>query len=337
MSVPDFKLKSLIRIGETQNYLKIERIKPKTEALVPAVDAFLANIKRIQGLAYMPLTLYAHIWHLGRSWTLAGIEKTGTFVITPVGHPQYTAVANRSNEIRGDTMSAIAKVPHLETNLFKEAAENIELLLGPEDEFEHLPPWLGSMLISEWSAFEILATDLWVAAVNCRPDSLGVAAIKAPKRKDDDSDPEERSKDTSSNSVSLDYLRRYGYNLSNKMGDMLKAQRKWSFNSSKSIKLAYVDTYGKDIKPLFDGTDFKNLATLEAARNLLVHRAGFVDSSFRSRVKNDLIFSQYSDGERLKIDGEMVTGFFDLAINFSCKMIEYVETWMGNHAACHKE
>lgn len=336
MSIPDFKLNSLIRIGAKSNYAKIVQCTPKTDALRLTVDAFLANVKRIQGLAFMPFVLYAHTWHFGRSWAMAGFQHTTKFDIVSPTDPNYAAVLQLAHEIKGNTLGAVAKSRQLESELMNEAADNINVVLGPQEVFEHIHPWLGSLLISEWSAFEILATDLWVAAVNSRPSSLGRAALQAPRRKDDDSPLEEASEDKKpadkkTAAVSLDTLQRYGYNLSNRMGDMLKAQRKWSFNSAKTIRFAYTDAFGKESNWPRQDSDYKTIAHLEAVRHLLVHRAGVVDQTFIDRIGADSLFSGVALVKRLTIDGDMVNFFMNLVIDYSCKYIKFVDEWLINH------
>ena len=81
---------------------------------------------------------------------------------------------------------------------------------------------LQAQVTLAWTAFEILSADLWIAAVNERPNPLAVRFAKSPQPKGQDK------------GISITALSEYGshsFDLSKQMGTVLVDHEKVDFNS----------------------------------------------------------------------------------------------------------
>lgn len=171
-----------------------------------------------------------------------------------------------------------------------------------------------------WTAFECLATDAWVTALNARPLSLGQRALTV--------SPEGGSQDgLTSKQVSVKLLAKYGFDLRAHMGTVLKP--KFDLTSLSNITRAYNAAFGK-YRQLDEVFDSRDLDLLEASRHVIVHRAGIVDEEFRSRTKRmDL---DYPLGIQLPLDGKTVSRLANSAIEAGCRLIAFVDDWLVHNS-----
>lgn len=193
---------------------------------------------------------------------------------------------------------------------------------------------LYSSLIAAWTAFEALATDLWIEAVNRRPMSLGINAILAPS----DVDP--------GNYFSLETMKRYRFGLKHRVGTMIREHepRKFDFNRADGIRIAYQSTFGvrnkeggwaadRKIKSVFSHSPFESVAILEAMRHVLVHRGGRIDNQFKSRVAKHPKFSDLPLRSILPVDGAMIREFSLAAFTLGTELLGAVDSWLKANRA----
>ncbi len=131
---------------------------------------------------------------------------------------------------------------------------------------------LSAQVALAWTAFEMLATDLWISALNEAPNPLAVRFASSMAEKQQ------------GKSVAISQLAEYGrrdFNLSSVMGTLLKDIGKADFTSLRSTKFAYEKAFGEKIA-LFD---HNGLQVLELVRNLVLHNAGIIDAKFLDSLK----------------------------------------------------
>jgi len=130
---------------------------------------------------------------------------------------------------------------------------------------------LRASVCSVWTSFEVLAVDLWEECVNKDPENF---ARKASKEK----------QGVSERQISVDDLRRYKYDLSSRMGTLLKD--KFHFSSVSGIEKAYVCLFGKErVQKIWTPEMRSALLNLEKCRHLIQHRAGVIDLQFLNATK----------------------------------------------------
>lgn len=173
---------------------------------------------------------------------------------------------------------------------------------------------LSAQLTLAWTAFEILASDLWVAAVNWDSD-LAVRYSDA-------------GGNSQSKSISIPSLASYGthdFNLSNLMGDVLR-DTKADFTSLKSTKFVYESTFGTKFH-VFDSGELK---LLELLRNLISHKSGIADERFIKGISDSFIKSAITDlpaieaGEAFPITSKLAKQLINGAIVEGENLVEAV-------------
>ncbi|MEO2088515.1 MAG: hypothetical protein ABGY75_03330 [Gemmataceae bacterium] len=109
-------------------------------------------------------------------------------------------------------------------------------------------------------------------------------------------------------SITYSILKKYDFNLSDKLGTVIHRSRKFDFNRLEGIQYAYSVVFGESVRGVLR-PHYTTLSLLEAARNLLVHRGGEIDPKFRERVQKSDVFGRLEDGDPLMLDGEIVQRF----------------------------
>ena len=171
-----------------------------------------------------------------------------------------------------------------------------------------------------WSAFEVLANDMWVACLNAYPIPLAknAACIRF----------DEANASIDSKSVKTWLLYRYDFDLRSHMGTIL--QDKFKFTDIDGIREAYIAAFGEShrdrIKQIVGGTD---LNFLESARHNIAHKAGTMDEKFLNRVKNYPDFGA-NEGEELPLTGILVSRLFSSAIESGFALVEFVDHRIAN-------
>lgn len=190
---------------------------------------------------------------------------------------------------------------------------------------------LGSMVTGSWTAFEVLAADLWEACLNARP-RLGVIALNAePEASDDDlADAQKRG---IKYHVPVHLLQKWDYNLQNRMGSLLRG--KWDFAQHDKAIDAYLrvfkDSEGKKLKELSQILKDQNLAWLDALRNVLVHNAGIADARFMSRIKKHSTLKLLKEKEPVLLNGELLLPFINTVIQRGIGLIKFIDDWLAKN------
>jgi hypothetical protein len=114
---------------------------------------------------------------------------------------------------------------------------------------EGLAAVLRGMVTGMWTAFEVLASDLWETALNIYPAELAQlkGSVPASMRKSRKSfsalATDDVEKPLSSKMIKLNYLQSHGYDLSHRMGTVLR--EKFNFQILESIRDAYLQGFDK--------------------------------------------------------------------------------------------
>lgn len=227
-----------------------------------------------------------------------------------------------------------------------------------------MQPLFGSILVTSWMTFEMLATDLWIAAVNARPKTLAWNVVIPPTTAKKVPNTHERKKPDSiqqkvnsgakkkggelkdapqfkqqAPTISFDSLAGHGFNISEEVGQFLKDDRRVNFDSLRGIRIAYYDAFrtpGDDSQrtsqPLVDLFEkhFDDLKSLEAIRNLIAHRGGTVDPKFLAEVEeHDKQLAQLPEKEPLEADGDFVLKYMKAVDSACVELFGFVDNWLA--------
>jgi len=138
---------------------------------------------------------------------------------------------------------------------------------------------LYSSIVWIWCSFEVLMKELWELSLNLGGRYTSKNVIKNLPETDGLGDVFQGK------SISLDYLARYDYDLSNQLGSALSC--KFDFTSVSGIRVAYMRAFPKS-SSIRDALDNKEILELEAARNVIVHNAGVIDEEYCEKTNTNI-------------------------------------------------
>jgi hypothetical protein len=175
--------------------------------------------------------------------------------------------------------------------------------------------WLSAQISGIWTAFEALAEEVWIAALNAQPHSL--AELKGIKKSSSNDDKK----------IDLHVLQRYGYDLSKNMGTILS--KKFSFDKLEDIRRAYAEAgFHDDELPIQEIFAEKSLDVLALTRHVIMHNGGLVDDAFlrrRADLPPELLIAI---SEPLPLSGEIVAALIAPVMQLGWDLIVAVDQWL---------
>jgi hypothetical protein len=319
----------------TNSYLGIADAL-KTESLRPVAEAFERNLNRMRTMAMLPgrLALGASIGGGAVSLMVQAAVAGKNIIQRIMQSPTPETGAQIGEEISLVFRQKIAEWDSQIGAITIDGKTKEESITQIKDVFERMHPGVASAIAKlnidvirealhallfaqvtgSWTAFETLASDLWIATVNERPRNL-VSKMR-PKNKDEES-----------KWVSLNVLCRYDFDLTGRMGSVLAESKKVSFKMLEDIRKAYRAIFSENssINVAIAGVD---LECLHAVRNVIVHRGGFADAMFCERVTRIPYWGGFNVGDELVLDGETVANLTNAAVNGGLGLLREVDEWL---------
>lgn len=300
----------------------------RTEVLKSVAEAFVKNVSNAAGLISMPEST-AKYFLGGLAVLFSAITKREQLRVAIV--EELKAFFNKEPTTQlADSLNQVDVIERVAAAFVR--SEDLGPLLGSKPRevvrlLEKLVPvqtWILTQLAAAtsgaWTAFECLATDTWVAAVNSRPVTLAARAMEA-KATGDESDAFQGK------TLQVWQLAQYGFDLRNRMGFLLRP--KFDMTSGKTFDKAFTAIFTKEslLDSLFKDPD---LRLLEASRHVIVHNAGIVDEDFIQNTKG--LNLAYPNGQPLPLDGNLVSRLLNAAIESGCKLLKFVDDWLMKNA-----
>lgn len=188
-------------------------------------------------------------------------------------------------------------------NMFKQMLEKNEI--GLRETYDAI---LDSSTVWIWCSFEVLMRELWKQSLNEGGKYLGNVVIKKLQSQD------RRTDKIQGKYIRLDYLAKYNYDISKDLGTVLLD--KFDFTSCSGICEAYNCAFprSENIKKALNS---KKLSELEAARNVIVHNAGIIDSDFCKRTSTSLA----ERGNRIRLNNRKVCEYGNAVIEVGIAMM----------------
>jgi hypothetical protein len=288
---------------------------------------FKTNAHRLVNLVVMPPLLITHTGKLQASIDLAKLSVFGKLDGTPTNE-QALEIGTQAAQILATRKSgSISGLGSLQSG-----AMNIDMWTVRDATLKEILGVLLSLaLVNAWTVFETLATDLWVAALNTKPDlacAASMTAIRVDKNERDNAVDNELGK-----TIPIAKARDYDFDLRTHMGTILKASKRYKFDRLHGIVSAYRAAFGHKAAALFDKPSHSRLTVLEGIRNVLVHSAGKIDTRFKDR--SNLASAAYGSlaslelGDDLPIEGVMTAEFLALSFNVCAELLELVNDAVG--------
>lgn len=285
----------------------------RTESLKGIVSAFIHNTGRARALALA----FAEIAYIVRrdQWCMdcARLKIEGElqspFCDTPVSEALEKEFASQRlswEQASDDVKSSLRG--HFGVRYVQELVQS-----NPEMDVS-LEALLSSIIIESWIAFETMAADLWVAAVDVGPAVLRKRVLLKTIKPGSENDPVADL--TSEDEIEHDPAKN--------LGSALRQARKVSFQKLHSITRNYEIAFASRVKAIF-ADENGYIAVLAAYRNALIHNGGEADATFRKQVKGFHEFEDLPKNQKLVLDGELVYKLRNVSAAVGAKLLHFVD------------
>lgn len=296
-----------------------------TAELQPIAQAFIRNMNRVRGMGMLPINLIsiAMINEAARLEALVNLKLPFHDPKITYGDPAFESelfakVDAERKRLMDKWMQSEGREKFsqrtLQAGIF---GMNIILDSSDADGWEAVQATMAAMLIGLWTAFESLAQDTWIIAVNKCPDPLATRVL----------DPKAQKADQLK-TVSWQTFVNAGYDLKNMMGTVLLRERKVDFQTLGNLRDAYKVAFNSEFEALFEEHN-SALSRIEAVRNLFAHKGGVIDEKFVKRMGN----SQLTPNQILGLTGEYIASTGNAVSKFSTQLFQAVDKWLADNAA----
>lgn len=316
-----------MRIGDASN-----RIIVRTDRLKPVKEGLTANFDRIAALWLFPINMALLAQELVVASRFAEKEVLGEYFPPPdeCEKRREEIESKASKMVRERAANPDGKELHRQVIMLENIDQFIEL--GREETAEGKASVFNSMVVQAWTAFEVMAGDLWEQALNDHPNVLSKLSgsfrqWKHPKATSGgDGGESNKPDDDDKRQVRISYLERFGFDLSNAMGTALRG--KYNFTVLKSTRQAYAEAFSDRLDEIKDALSEKCLDHLSAIRNVIVHRAAIADKVFLNEVGGSGLFAGTKEGDPVILTGAATSQLIRQVFKRSIDLIAAVDKWI---------
>jgi hypothetical protein len=282
----------------------------RTKKLRGIVNSFAVNTARASALS---VTFAEIAFRVRRDqWCMDySIYKTEGNIPEPLS--EFTP----SPKCRGEFENQISKFAsltpeHLGELLSHWGAGYVNLMLQTTTGMEvTMDTLLSSTVIESWIAFETLAADLWVRAVDVGPTILRTRLQASRKLL------------TPDDNIGVAVLGEI--DPQRKFGSSLREIGRVSFQRLDYIKRFYNIAFEHDFDKVFDAVDGGYIKALSAIRNTLIHNAGKADKTFKKQIQPFPKLRDIGINKPIRLDGESVKRLANVSHLLGAKLIHFVD------------
>jgi hypothetical protein len=189
---------------------------------------------------------------------------------------------------------------------------------------------MASIIVGAWTAFEVLAEDLWVAALNSRP-RLGLIALDAEIRYSDNEREQEKKKEVIAPLPVWKALDPK-FKINKRMGELLCDYGR-DFAKRGEAQKSFRKVFPKERASIDAIFDSKNLRWVAATRNAIVHNGGLADGEFKKGVRDHPRLKYVADDAPIPMDGATTYELCVAAIKSGMNLLDFVNSWLKNNEA----
>ncbi len=206
---------------------------------------------------------------------------------------------------------------------------------------------MHSQIVMCWTAFETLACDVWICAVDehprilallsGEPKRIGRLARSAGQRKDDDIAETDAARKRGLSLKVISDETRSTFKIDTRMGHLLYSCDFVKFIKLSSIREAYSSAFAQQHKRtglsgIDESLSSNSLDAISAIRNLIVHKGGVADDEYMACVNRNVGLPVAKEGEAIMLEGkfvgELITEFVDACL----KLIVSTDDWISEGA-----
>jgi len=306
--------------------------KPKTSALIPVANFFVGRCVRLRSLMMMPATVGDLTIRIQRALDLAHLEIAGKLSDDGLDDKQLDNISRRWQtllEQEGEANKKKRLTPEWDSDVLKNLTSGLkptEIMGNDVAASRALEASLMSYVTTSWTIIETMSGDLWEAAINAHPASLAHLQGKANRlRKSKDGASAAMSRE--SKAVPLDLIAMHGFDVRTKMGSILRGR--FEFTRLESTREAYASAFEKNSAQIDKALSDISLDTLNAVRNLIVHKDGVADAEYLKKGKFLRSLPPAKIGDHISLDGAVVVQLVKPALTAANLLLIAVDDWLA--------
>ncbi|QDU31947.1 hypothetical protein ETAA8_71090 [Anatilimnocola aggregata] len=296
--------------------------------------AYFENISQLHNLAGFGIRIESITRMMQHVGDIALVNLYGTMDVSS----EEMELANAKIKAEMAKVRAQRNYSHLgNSNAIETSATHIDLLARERKEIENgLTAVMEAIITAGWTAFEVLASDLWEAAINANPRHLADLRGNGKRinkmlggAKTSDVDTGSFGNDGPSKAVQLGDIHRVtqgSFDLDNKWGTLLK--HSFKFSTLTGIREAYSKAFDRNSSAIDDCLANKSLNSLSLVRNLLVHKSGIADVDYIDKQPDAPNAPALYFGIRIPIDGELVESLVAPPLECGNRLLAAVNDWL---------
>ncbi len=307
---------------------------PKTVQIKPIADFFRGRCARLRALMQLPAQVGIATIKLRDTYMRSIFDITGGLDNNKLTSEQIKRIEERSNEIFAQLAQQDFRLrqtgswdAHVHENLVAGLVA-IELMGNDPLSAGMLQASMMSYVTTGWTIIETMTGDLWEAALNAHPSSLANLTGSSKRLKAGQINKSSTQLPKESKSIPLDAISRYGFNVVDKMGTILRT--KFEFANLDGIREAYSSAFNERSAQIDAALNDKSLDALSAVRNVIVHRDAQADAAYVNKTKLLNSIPKAAIGSHLLLHGEIVVGLLKPAISAANRLLIAVDEWLAN-------
>jgi hypothetical protein len=305
--------------------------EPANVELKKLARALLDNYERInQSLAVPGSMAFAGLW-TQHMWSQAMVDVARSGATTP-GQVDDERIGARFKELKRVPVPA-AETAHVQrlANAIVTSAESPDLNPDAKLLWQGLEAIMIGAVTAAYTAFEVVAADVWKVCVNARP-RLGFVALNAEPSAEDGEDELARKQRTRI-PVPAWMLKSPDFDIRSRMGDLLCAMQKWDFANRRETRDAYVKVFPESKSQIDTIFTNEGLRCLAAIRNAVVHNACYADAEFVKLVTRFPTLNAITVGDRIRIDGDVFGQIAMAGFEQGKALLLFADEWLTNNTS----
>lgn len=183
--------------------------------------------------------------------------------------------------------------------------------LGSSQSLEAL---LFAVIVESWMSFETLVSDLFYTALDKGPSEWRINVGKKHKEFTGGSDFEPTKV---APAIAADPQEGYG--------SFLRDHDMISFQKFRAIKFWYRIAFGNACEKLFYKTEGGYIRALSAARNVILHKAGIADATYKKEIVKFPELNSVEEKKTIELDGKIVRKLRNAGIALAIELLKYVD------------
>jgi hypothetical protein len=313
---------------------KIEgRLQAKTESLQKPIAAFSSSLERIRQLCLLPDAAFCS----GRSYQFTHSCAYFYEFGRPFHQSDDALEKQSAARLQGDSWydrTEEGPVIHVDGvwGWFGQFARD-----PGRDFVQATRAALLSVITSAWTAFEVMAGDVWEASLNSHPGRLArlkgsklrIARLAKMTGSEDRTDQDVVKSDGSLNLKTVADLTAGTFDLSRRMGTLLRMQQ--GFDTLQKIRAAYSLAFDKNSGSVDAALASRPLDNLSALRNVTVHNAAVADRRYLQRLVSQPELPQADLDQPVPISAEQVAAVVNASAAKAIDLIVSVDEWITSN------